>query len=80
MSNGLEHCTVPFGPVYDVHVDLIRLRGIAAALAYLTSPVHLKEDDDFEIFHESLMEITERIDRACEQIHGAIQEMKEQHP
>jgi len=63
---------VNFGPVYDVRNDLSRLRGITGALAYLTSPVHLREDDEYEIFHEALMDIHERIDAACEQLSAAI--------
>jgi len=64
--------TVSFCPVYDVRNDLSRLRGITGALAYLTSPVHLREDDELEIFHEALMDLHERIDAACEQLSAAI--------
>jgi hypothetical protein len=64
------------GPVWDVRIDLGRLRGIVGALAYLTSPAHLREDDDFEVFHESFMEIMERLDAAEQQLSSAIETMK----
>jgi hypothetical protein len=75
-THSLDACTVPFAPVYDVRNDLSRLRGITGALAYLTSPVHLKEDDDFGVFHDALQEIHERLDGACAALTAAIEGMK----
>ena len=75
-EHSIDKATVPFAPVYDVRNDLYRIRGITAAVAYLTSPVHLKEDDDFEIFHEVLMEISDRLDAAREELSKAINEVK----
>jgi len=72
MSNDLSSGRVPFAPVYDVWVAMQRLLGVAECLAYLTSPRHLKEDDELEIFHEPLMDMAERLSDACEQIELAV--------
>lgn len=72
----LDTCTVPFAPVYDTHVDLVRLRGITAALASLTGPDHLREDDALGVLHETLQEISDRLDCACETLSAAIGETK----
>jgi len=58
-------------PIWDV-----RVRGIAAALAYLTSPVHSREDSDMEIFHEVLAEIADRLDTAEEKLSAVISGMR----
>jgi hypothetical protein len=63
-------------PTWDVRGDLARLRGIAAALAYLTSPVHSREDSDMEIFHEVLAEFAERLDTAEEKLSAVISGMR----
>jgi hypothetical protein len=64
---------IDFAPVWDVRNDLSRLSGITGALAYLTGPAHLKDDDEYELFHECLMDIHERIDAACERLNEALQ-------
>lgn len=63
---------IDFAPVWDVRNDLSRLRGVTAALAYLTGPVHLKDDGELEILHEALMDIRERLDAACDRLTAAL--------
>ena len=65
-----------YGPVWDVRADLNRLAGIAQALAVLTSPVHVREADDFAIFHEVLSEVAERLDAAEDRLSAALETMK----
>lgn len=76
MSNTLENAMIPWGPVWDASQDLKQLLELARCLAYLTSPQHLKKDDDFEIFHAPLMDIMIRLDAACEEIDKAMKDVK----
>ncbi len=52
------------------------LRRAQAAVAYLTGPLKLKEDDDFEIFHEIFCDINERLGAACDVLEAARQDVK----
>ena len=51
-QNTMDNAVIPLMSIWDAVNDLSRLRGIVAAVTYLTSPQHLKEDDEFEVFHE----------------------------
>ena len=76
----MSDAVIPLMPIWDTINDLTRLRGIVTAVAYLTSPQHLKEDDDFEIFHEIFCDINERLGAACDVLTEArqnVQFMKE---
>lgn len=76
----LDNAVIPLMPIWDTINDLTRLRGIVAAVTYLTSPQHLKEDDEFEVFHEIFCDINERLGAACDVLTEArqnVQFMKE---
>jgi len=75
-QTSLDNAVIPLMPVWDAINDLSRLRGIVAAVAYLTSPQHLKEDDDFEVFHEIFNDIHERLGEACDALESARQNVK----
>lgn len=72
----LNDAVIPLMPIWDTINDLTRLRGIVAAVAYLTGPLKLKEDDDFEIFHEIFCDINERLGAACDVLEAARQDVK----
>lgn len=75
-TSKMENAVIPLMPIWDAINDLSRLRGIVAAVAYLTSPQHLKEDDDFEIFHDVFMDVAERLDAATYALDKARQNIK----
>lgn len=72
----MNDAVIPLMPIWDTINDLTRLRGIVAAVAYLTGPLKLKEDDDFEIFHEIFCDINERLGAACDVLEAARQDVK----
>jgi hypothetical protein len=77
MSDTLDKCTVPFGPVFDAKNDLMRLNGVVAAVAYLTNPDRRRSDEETaDILHEVFCDITTRLCNACEQLEEAIKGMK----
>lgn len=72
----MDNAVIPLMPIWATINDLTRLRGIVAAVAYLTGPLKLKEDDDFEIFHEIFCDINERLGAACDVLEAARQDVK----
>lgn len=75
-QNSLDNAVIPLMPIWDTINDLNRLRGVVAAAAYLTGPLKLKEDDDFEIFHDIFCDINERLGNACDALEKARQDVK----
>ena len=75
-QTSLDNAVIPLMPIWNTINDLSRLRGIVAAVAYLTGPLKLKEDDDFEIFHEIFCDINERLGAACDVLEAARQDVK----
>ena len=75
-QTSLDNAVIPLMPIWNTINDLSRLRGIVAAVAYLTGPLKLKEDDDFEIFHEIFCDINERLGSACDVLEAARQDVK----
>ena len=75
-QNTMDNAVIPLMPIWDTINDLTRLRGIVAAVTYLTSPQHLKEDDAFEVFHEIFCDINERLGEACDVLETARQTVK----
>lgn len=69
----LDNAVVHLMPIWDAITDLSRLRGMVALIACLTGPLHLKEDDEFEIFHDILCDINARLDEACDALETARQ-------
>jgi len=72
----MDNVVIPLMLVWDAINDLTRLRGIVAAVAYLTSPQHLKEDDDFEVFHGIFSDIHDRLNEACAVLEQARRDVK----
>jgi len=75
-GSNLDDAMIPLMPIWDTINDLHRLRGIVAAAAYLTGPLKLKEDDDFEVFHEVFNDIHDRLDAACDVLSQARQNVQ----
>ncbi len=72
----MDNAVIPLMPIWDTINDLTRLRGVVAAVAYLTGPLKLKEDDDFEIFHEIFCDINDRLGAACDVLEAARRDVK----
>lgn len=72
----MDDAVIPLMPIWNTINDLSRLRGIVAAVAYLTGPLKLKEDDDFEIFHDIFCDINDRLGAACDVLEAARKEVK----
>lgn len=66
-----ETVLVPVMAIWDATNDVTRLAGISRLAAYLTSPQHLQEDDDYGIFHDLFMDITTRLDAASYALENA---------
>lgn len=72
----MDNAVIPLMPIWDAINDLTRLRGIVAAVTYLTSPQHLQEDDDFEVFHGIFSDINDRLGAACDVLEAARRDVK----
>jgi len=75
-QNTMDNAVIPLMSIWDAVNDLSRLRGIVAAVTYLTSPQHLKEDDEFEVFHEVFCDINDRLNEACDALEAARRDVK----
>jgi len=76
-KNATDHLRIEIAmaPVWDAHVDLVRLNDLLAAAIYLTGP---DDGEDPEKAHviTALVTIQEKIEELAESLGGAIKDMK----
>jgi len=75
-KNTMDNAVIPLMSIWDAVNDLSRLRGVVAAVTYLTSPQHLKEDDEYGVIHDIFCDISDRLNEACGALEAARQNVK----
>ncbi len=70
-EQSLDNAVIHLMHVWDSINELDSLGGMLRLVAYLTSPLCLKEDHDFEVFYEFLAGLSSRHDEAVNKLNEA---------
>lgn len=79
----MDDAVIPLMPIWDTIIELERLRGIADMMAMLLSPCCLKEDHEYGIFYDFVIDFTDRLSAACTALRAAREKatfIKEEKP
>ena len=70
-NNNMDDAMIPLMPIWDVILEIERLRGIADMMATLLGPCCLKEDHEYGIFYDFVIDFTDRLSAACTALRAA---------